>query len=807
MAFEPQILTASDLEAGIPALGVTSGDRLLTKIGDYTGTGSEIGAYDPLSKRLFVTATGSLIDILNLSDPSNPTLIKSVDLSTYGDASSVAISNGLVAISIISPVSTDPGKVLFLDTNGAVLKEVTVGSEPDMLTFTPDGKKVLVAIEGEPSSYNQLDSIDPVGAVSIVDLSNGVNNATVFKAGFEQFNDRKAELQAKGVRITGQNASVAQDLEPEYITISPDSKTAWVTLQENNAIAIVDIATATVTDIVPLGFKDHSLPGNGLDASDKDGKINIQNYPVSGLYQPDGGAQFTAANGRTYLITGNEGDSRDYKGFTDEIRVGSSKYVLDPTIFPNAVDLKKDTAIGRLTVSSVSGDLDGDGDFDRIEVFGGRSFSIFDASVKQVFDSGDQFERITAAALPAYFNSDRQNNAFDTRSDNKGPEPEGVAIGNVNGRVYAFIGFERVGGVITYDVTNPEKPTFLEYTNSRDFTAKIATDSSPEGVTFISANRSPNGKPLVILTQEGSNSTAIYEFTPPPSTGKGGQNGFVIQQGEGTATISGFGGIGTGVNPSAATIAEVDTIKFAGAGLTARNLLLNQNGSNLEITFEGVADTKAVLNDFALENLDNLRQATGASVDLGNFLFEGQTEIQDSCDVFNSDWNFDHIFNRNSVTFLNDLDNNIQGFNFSDDVINGQGGDDRIHGLGGNDLLRGGLGNDYLSGGQGDDILIGGEDNDWLSGGKGNNFLSGASGRDVFALKKGTGTDTIADFEVGVDLIALPAGLGFNRLSILQGIGDRANDTLISLTSDQNPIAVLNGVKANTITSSSFILA
>jgi Ca2+-binding RTX toxin-like protein len=808
MVSELQTLHTLGSEAGIPALDDTVNfSRVLTKIGDYAGAGSEISAYDPITKQLFVVATGPIIEILDLSNPSNPTLVKALDFSDFGDASSVAVSNGLVAVSIVSTVSTDPGKVLFLDAQGEILKEITVGSGPDMLTFTPDGKKVLVAIEGEPSSYNQPDSIDPVGEVSIIDLSNGVDNATVSSAGFESFNDRKAELQAKGVRITGPNASVAQDLEPEYIAISPDSKTAWVALQENNAIAIVDIATATVTDILPLGLKNHSLPGNGLDASDRDGKINIQNYPIFGLYQPDGIARFTAANGRTYIVTANEGDGRDYDGFADEVRVGSSRYVLDPTIFPNAAALKQNTALGRLTVSSSSGDLDGDGDFERIEAFGARSFSIFDASIKQVFDSGDQFERITAAALPTNFNSNSENDSFDTRSDNKGPEPEGIAIGNVNGRVYAFVGLERVGGVMTYDVTNPEKPTFVDYTNSRDFTAEVATDAAPEGVAFISANRSPNGKPLLIVNYEVSNNTAIYEFTPPPATGKGGQDGFVVQQGDGTATISDFGGIGTGVNPSAATRAEVDTIKFVGAGLTARNLLLDQKGSDLELTFEGVSDTKVVLNDFALENLDNLQKATGASVDLGNLLFEGQTKIEDSFDVFNRNWNFDRIFNRNSVTFLNDLDNDIEGFNSSNDVINGQGGDDRLSGLGGDDLLRGGEGNDYLDGGQGDDVLTGGEGNDWLIGGKGNDFLHGGSGRDVFALAKGAGTDTIADFEVGNDLLALSKGLSFDRLSILQGIGDRADDTVISLKNGQEAIVFLTNIKANTITHSSFILA
>jgi hypothetical protein len=154
--------------------------------------------------------------------------------------------------------------------------------------------------------------------------------------------------------------------------------------------------------------------------------------------------------------------------------------------------------------------------------------------------------------------------------------------------------------------------------------------------------------------------------------GGDGVNTFAIVQG--TTAIDRFSGIGRGVNPSSETLAELDTLKFTGANFTPGNLLLTQNGNNLEITFDGVANTKVVLTDFALDNLDNLRRDTGANVDAANILFDGQMQVQDSFDVFNAEWNFDRIFNPNSVTFLNELDNDIQGFDASDDVINGQGG-------------------------------------------------------------------------------------------------------------------------------------
>ncbi|MHC5597767.1 MAG: beta strand repeat-containing protein [Nostoc sp.] len=224
-------------------------------------------------------------------------------------------------------------------------------------------------------------------------------------------------------------------------------------------------------------------------------------------------------------------------------------------------------------------------------------------------------------------------------------------------------------------------------------------------------------------------------------TGGGGND---IYESYSTYTITDFGGVGKGVNPSAAVIAEVDTLTFSGYGdFTARNMLLTQNGNNLEITFEADDSPKVILQNFALENLDNLSKSTGATVNLGNILFEGQTSITDSFDVFNHNSTQSSIFNKNTVTFLNDLDNNVNGFDNSDDVINGQGGNDKIDGKSGNDLLRGGAGNNTLIGGAGNDILNvefstgdnilnGDTGNDTLDAGatSGNNVLSGGDGND-----------------------------------------------------------------------------
>ena len=915
--------------------------------GQYGQSAAEIPAYDPASKRLFVVnAQNGKVDVLDASNPTNPTLITSIDTSAFGLPNSVAIKDGLVAIAVENADKQAKGQVVFYSTNSpdfaTPLKALEVGALPDMLTFSPDGKKVLVANEGEPNAdYTN----DPVGSISIIDLSLGITSATVQTADFTAFNNQFAQLKAAGVKFKGDvgtTRTVAQDLEPEYIAFSPDGTKAWVTLQEANAIAVIDIATATVESIKPLGFKDYSVPstrletfefsnlpsigktsanqelflggfsglfyegtaangnlkfvthtdrgpngeptgsnrpfllpnfspeivrfelnrstgaitlterinlkqadgtaitglpntsivggngntpyndevpvdlqgnpitpldklggdfeaivlandgsfwmvdeyrpaiyhfgtdgklierfvpqgtavaagqpagtfgievlpsilaqrrqnrgfeavalnkdnnklyafvqsplrnpttlsnsdlnnlnnvriiefdvvtktvtaqylyrldngnlgttdntrpdkigdavyiGNGefllverdddaidsdplsniekkvyrfsldgatnvlnqdaaidlgsgnlktidqmapaelvsqginlvaktlhvdlakagyntvekvegltlvdantiavlndndfqvagitinadgtftpdpdpepvvlglittqpqeLDASDRDNAINIRNWPIFGMYQPDAIASYTA-NNQTYYITANEGDSRDYDGYSEEARI--KDLTLDPTAFPNAAELQKDENIGRLLVTTALGDTDGDGDYDQLYSYGGRSFSIWNSQGQLVYDSGDAFERITAEQFPEFFNASNSNsnNNFDNRSDDKGPEPEGLVTGKINDRTYAFIGLERIGGVMVYDVTDPVSPTFVQYINNRDFTAATdsaaAKDLGPEGLAFISAQDSPNGKPLLVVANEVSGSTTFYQI-------------------------------------------------------------------------------------------------------------------------------------------------------------------------------------------------------------------------------------------------------------------------------------------------------
>jgi DNA-binding beta-propeller fold protein YncE len=511
----------------------------LSPIGSYSSgifdqAASIISTYDSTSYSLFtVDRSNKSVNIINISDPTNPFLANKIDISTYdpsfGNVNSVAFQNGILAVAIENINKELPGSVVFFKPdgtlfNGSLANSVTtVGALPDMLTFTPDGSKILVANEGEPTDDY---TIDPEGSISIIDVDRllGGSSPIAKLVGFQDFNvgGSKHNLLDSNVRIFGPNATVAEDLEPEAIAISEDGKKATVTLQENNGVALLDIETGIIEKIVGLGFKDHSAIG--LDGSDRDGKISITTYNnLFGIYNPDEIASFTLGN-KNYWVTANEGDARDYDGFSEEERVAD--LILDPSAFPNASEIQQSSVLGRLRSTNTLGDIDSDGDFDRIYAFGARSFTIWDENAQLVWDSGEDFERIIAKVLPNFFNANNTNNNFDDRSDDKGPEPESIRVARIGGKIYAFIGLERVGGVMVYDISDPQNPTFVTYQNNRDFTAdpSLADDSSnplagdlgTEGLLFISAKDSPNGKSLLVTSNEISGTTTILEVQPTP---------------------------------------------------------------------------------------------------------------------------------------------------------------------------------------------------------------------------------------------------------------------------------------------------
>lgn len=583
-----------------PAQPTTPTSLSLSKIGAaqtnvFEQSAAEIPAFDPASQRLFVTnASTGAIDVFNLANPANP--VKVGELATTSvlagsTVNSVAVANGLVAVAVEAPVKTDPGRMaLYRASDLSLVSFVTVGAQPDMVVFTPDGRTVLTANEGEPSDDYQ---VDPVGSISVIDISTPAN-PQVRTAGFTQFNGQEAALRAQGIRIYGPNASAAQDFEPEYIAVSEDSATAFVSLQENNAIAVVDIASASVSRIFPLGLKDHGVAGNELDVSDRDNAINIRTWPgVVGMYLPDAIATYTV-NGVRYIVTANEGDARAWgednpayfagdanQGFVEEFRVNNlvnpsgwagrvgddlppqlnalaAGGLLNPTVFGycgasagSPGGCRSNDALSRLNISWVQGyrtDANGApvmfnsmgqpdpaGDrlmYDQLFAYGARSFSIFTETGDLVFDSGSQFETFLASDecmagsqrnIPCknFFNTGHnEGDALDSRSDAKGPEPEGIVLGKIGNKTFAFIGLERMGGVFVYDITNPTAPQRIDYLNTRDNfvltpdgsnLAQVG-DLGPEGLAFISAEDSPNGKPLLVVTNEVSGSTAVLEL-------------------------------------------------------------------------------------------------------------------------------------------------------------------------------------------------------------------------------------------------------------------------------------------------------
>jgi DNA-binding beta-propeller fold protein YncE len=449
---------------------------------------AEISAFDPKTKRLFVVNNGATnrIDVLDFADPTKPVVIANIPSAPYGGyVNSVAVKNGILAAAIESTNKQENGKVvLFNTTDYKEIKAVTVGALPDMLTFSPDGNYVLSANEGEPSAdYTN----DPAGTVSIISIK---DNYAVTTLDFSGFAGQQAALQAKGLRVFGPNATFAKDMEPEYVTISDDSKTAWVTLQENNAIAKIDIATKTITGIFPLGFKNYNDDINGIDVSDKDGLTEFKKWNIKGMYQPDAIAVWN--NGNTpFLFTVNEGDVREYTAFAEAKRVSALK--LDATAFPNAATLQGEKMLGRLNVTTTLGDTDKDGDYDELYSFGARSFSVWNGnSGELVFDSKNELEKKASAAT--WYD--------DNRSDDKGVEAEGIALGEVGKKKLAFIGLERADAVAIYDVTTPTAPVFLQI---------LKTGDAPEGVLFISAKDSPIQQSLLVISSEDDGVIKVYK--------------------------------------------------------------------------------------------------------------------------------------------------------------------------------------------------------------------------------------------------------------------------------------------------------
>ncbi len=547
-----------------PAAGETSIQGLTfvgSSIADapFDTSAAEIVNYDTCTDKLYVVnAQAKRVDVLSLNESSAPSQTDFIDLTDAGTsagieigaANSVAVFNGLVAVAIENNNKQEDGLIaLYRSDDLSLITTFKTGALPDMVGFSKDGRYIATANEGEPNSDY---SIDPEGSVTLVDLSKGINNADVTQIGFGEFDGVRSDELPKAVRISGPNASIAQDLEPEYLTFADNGK-IYVALQENNAMAIIDPQNHSVEKIVDLGEK--SWSNSKLDASNKDKIIgNLKSYPqLVGLYMPDTLDSYSV-NGKTYIVSANEGDGReygfkttqaecdqagfkwdedDYQGTPDYTNVKGSclshidevrgKKLKVTTDHPLAEALKDNKQLARLKVIKPNHTLNVE---ENVQAFGARSFSIWNENGELVFDSGDDFATIALLNEGKYFNSTNDSNSSgDDRSDDKGIEPEAIEVAKINGRYYAFIGLERQGGIMVYDITEPKQAQFLHYVNHRDYTQPVCTlvedgecandtynpkagDLAPESINYFARN----GQHFIAVGNEVSGTTSVFRI-------------------------------------------------------------------------------------------------------------------------------------------------------------------------------------------------------------------------------------------------------------------------------------------------------
>ena len=541
---------------------------------NFDESAAEIVAYHAASKTAFlVNSNSKAVDVVSLDDVTAPTITLMLDVAgdvetavaelsdgDLGGVNSVDVHGDHMAVAIEADTKQDTGYIAFYNVDGTFVSAVAAGALPDKVGFSPDGKYAVAANEGEPNGDY---SVDPEGSITVIDVSGGFDLPVAATAHFRDFNAGGSKTLTGPVRISAKGESVAQDLEPEFIAFSDDGSTAYATLQENNAVAVIDLASAKVETVLGIGFKDYGLPGNEIDASNKDGGVNLNSWSIFGTYMPDGFDAYTV-NGTAYLVTANEGDGREYLtdaadeadcaaqgGFLfddgdcfhylDEIRVkdlDSSQFTED-LVAKLGADFQDQDKLGRLKVitdlgledASACSTLATTGQpiafpdetpvagcvYENLYAFGSRSFTIWDLSTgRPVFDSGSDFERITAERLGGSFNASNDSNEGDDRSDDKGPEPEAVEIATINGNTFAFIALERVGGVMVYNITNPQNAKFVQYINPRDFTvdddavkANLAGPLGPEDIKFITQD----DEMYLLVSNEVSGTLSVYSLT------------------------------------------------------------------------------------------------------------------------------------------------------------------------------------------------------------------------------------------------------------------------------------------------------
>lgn len=498
---------------------VESVNGKLSSIGNYqTGMSNkdggiaEIVKYNKDNQKMYlVNGAAQSVDIVSIANvKSNKTTEFKIDTRlditamgqahgfASGDITSIDINTNekIIAIAVQGATYKDHGSIVILNYEGKYIKHFVAGVQPDMVTFSHDYKYLLSANEGEPrEGYAEAEATDPKGSITIIEIKKGVDKATAQTIGFDKFDSKEARtaLVENGVLLKP-NTAPSVDLEPEYLSVSDNSHYAYVSLQEANSVATIDLKTQEIVSVKGLGFKDHIIEENALDAL-KDGQVNLTTQNLYGTYMPDGIAS-QKIGGKQYIFTANEGDGREWGEYED-----TGSYTFPGTSY------KVDTLLN----------TERDGlEADKTYIYGSRSFSIWDAdTMEQVYDSGSDFEEITGELYPEAFNSSNNKTELDSRSGKKGPEPEDVKVMKVNGKTFAFIGLERTGGIMMYDVTNVENVKFHDYVNLRDFTGTDVSSSgdlAPEGLCLVEAKDSPTGKPLMLVANEVSGNVRIFEL-------------------------------------------------------------------------------------------------------------------------------------------------------------------------------------------------------------------------------------------------------------------------------------------------------
>ena len=496
--------------------GMTNADGGVMEIVDYNTVTGWAYAVNGQTGNLTAIAVKDMadsesVDLLDGNDIDVKSIVEAnCEGFTYGDMTSVAVSadGTKLAAAVQAEGYADNGRVAVFTCNadGTLTFEQAyeTGVQPDMVTFTPDDSRILTANEGEPREGYADGAVDPAGSVTVITVADGTAVNVDFTA--YDSNEERQKLVDAGI-VMKKDTVPSEDLEPEYIAAGND--TAYVTLQEANAIAVIDLGSLKVTGIYSAGYEDYST--TAVDIDKKDEAYNPAVYEsLRGIRMPDGVALYSV-DGVDYIVTANEGDSREWGDYLNE----DERDFGDGQTSPTGKITAENSGLTGKVVFFDSSDYDGlDSGLDY--VFGGRSFTVFRADksgLTEIYDSGSDFEAKTAEYIPENFNCSNDDKSLDDRSGKKGPESESITVGTVGERTYAFIGLERVGGVMVYDITDPAETVYVNYINSRDFSEDIAGDDSPEGLCFIPAADSADGNAYLLAACEVSGTVAAYELT------------------------------------------------------------------------------------------------------------------------------------------------------------------------------------------------------------------------------------------------------------------------------------------------------